>query len=191
MERGTETAHPMPEMTSTQEPSAFDRVRNAVVDAFDRSIHPVSREAETQLLTIATQLEGTPVAATLEQIEPHLRGMLRGADARALIGGMFWRGIMLALGGSFLQDAFRQNRRVHARVYSGLLGGIGIAGGLALRLEGSFERDRIQERSSRLMMFYATDAGKADAANPDKTSAQVDSIVRAITAGYVPSVSRP
>lgn len=193
MERETAATQPVPEMiTPPTESSVVGRVRDAITDAWDRFSHPVSREAEAELRAITTQLEGTPVATTLDQVAPHLRGLLRGADQAAMAYGLFWRGVSLGIGSGFLISAIRnKNLNGSERFISGFLGAIGIAGGINSRPEGVWERTVIGNRASRLNIFYATDAGKTDAANPDKTTAQVDNIVRAITAGFVPSISKP
>lgn len=192
MAQETVTPQPMPEMASMESPSVVDRVRDSIADAFDRFTHPVSREAEAQLQTITAQLEGTPVARTLDQIQPHLRELLTNADANAMVMGIMARVLLLGAGAALVHGGVRgQGRRLLERGVYGLLGGASIVLGLQGNIEGFPARQVIQARTGRLLMFYDTDTGRADAVNPGRTSAQVDSIVRAITAGYVPSVSRP
>lgn len=193
MERDTLASQALPEMAPATEPSVVDRVRDAVVDAWDRFTHPVSREAEAQLQTVSAQLEGTPVARTLDQIQPHLRGILRNADANAMVLGIIGRTLLLGTGAALLHGGVMngQGRRWLERGVYGFVGAMMIGLGIQPNVEGFPARQVIQARTERLRMFYDTDTGRADSVNPKKTSTQVDSIVRAITAGYVPSVSRP
>lgn len=190
MDRETAATRPVPEMIAPPtESSVVGRVRDAITGAWDRFSHPVSREAEAELQAITTQLEGTPLATNLDQVAPHLRELLRGADSAEAAYGLFWRGLFLGLGSSYLSDAIRSKSA--GRVSSGLLGAAFIAGGIYSRPEGAFARDRIQDRSNRISKYYSTDMGKRDAANPNTTREQVDHIVRAITAGHIWSISRP
>lgn len=192
MAQETLTAQPMPEMTPMQEPSLVDRVRNGLIESWDQFTHPVSREAQAQLQTIAAQLEGTPVATTLGQIEPHLRELLRSSDASAMAAGIMARVLLLGTGVALFHGGLIRGRgSLLARGIYGIFGATAIGLGLQNNVEVFPARQLIQSRAGRLKMFYATDAGRADAANPDKTSAQVDAIVRAVTMGHVPSVSRP
>ncbi len=178
------------------QPSLIERIQAGISERIHDYSHAVSEESDFHLQSILSQVEGSPLEASIEALRPQIEKGLRTLDRQAVVSNLIVTAVktsfgMMLLGG--VRGLWSEDRP--SAIVSGLMGaGVLVWGYSGMRNVGSQEKRVLQARSRRLRTYYQTEAGQRAAqglgtGDGESLTGQVDRIVRRMTLGTIPTVS--
>lgn len=186
----------IPARGEIQQPSLLQRIQGGISERIHDYSHAVSEEADFHIQSILSQVEGSPLEASIETLKPRIDNELRTLDGRAVMSNLIVTALKNSVGIMYLDQSrhlWSQNRT--DAIISGIFGmGALVWGFSGMRNVGLQERRVLRARSRRLQTYYQTEAGQRAAqglgtGDGESLTGQVDRIIRRMTLGTIPTVS--
>lgn len=179
------------------QPSFIERMYVGITEQLQKYTHVVSNQAQNQIESILSYIDGSPVATSIETLRPQIDEGLRILDTQVVVKNIVANSIIVGFGTLVLAGArelWQENQRRPA-IVGGVLGaGVVGLGVLGLRGVGLREQIALIMRANKLKTYYQTEAGQRAAqgkgtGDGESVTGQVDRLIRLMTLGNVPTIS--